>query len=80
MQLIIKSNGAISCLYDETLDLSSLGSLTIQRGSHVEPDMTGHWLADLAPVDGPVLGPFNRRSEALAAEREWLERNWLCQP
>jgi hypothetical protein len=24
------------------------------------------------------LGPFDRRSEALAAEREWLERNWLC--
>jgi hypothetical protein len=80
MQLIVKSNGAIRCLYDETVDLSSLGSLTIQRGSLVEPDTTGRWLADLAPVDGPVLGPFNHRSEALAAEREWLERNWLCQP
>ena len=80
MQLIVKSNGAIRCLYDETVDLSSLGSLTIQRGSHVEPNAAGRWLADLAPVDGPVLGPFNHRSEALAAEREWLERNWLCQP
>jgi hypothetical protein len=79
MQLIVKSNGTIRCLYDETVDLSSLGCLTIQRGSHVEPDTTGRWLADLAPVDGPLLGPFDRRSEALAAEREWLERNWLCQ-
>ena len=79
MQLIVKSNGAIRCLYDETVDLSSLGSLTIQRGSLVEPDTTGRRLADLAPVDGPVLGPFNHRSEALTAEREWLERNWLCQ-
>ena len=78
MQLIVKSNGVICCLYDETLDLSSLGSLTIQRGSHVEPDASGNWLADMAPVDGPVLGPFDHRSEALAAEREWLERNWLC--
>ena len=78
MQLIVKSNGAIRCLYDETVDLSSLGSLTIQRGSHVEPDATGRWLADLAPVSGPVLGPFDRRSDALTAERDWLEQNWLC--
>ena len=77
MQLIVKSNGAISCLYDETVDLSSLGSLSIQRGSHVEPDASGNWLADMAPVDGPVLGPFDLRSKALAAERDWLERNWL---
>jgi hypothetical protein len=79
MQLIVKSNGAIRCLYDETVDLSSLGSMTIQRGSHVEPNGAGCWLADLAPVNGPVLGPFNCRSEALAAEHEWLKRNWLCQ-
>jgi hypothetical protein len=78
MQLIVKGDGAIRCLYDEAVDLDSLGTLTIQRGSHVEPDATGHWLADLAPVDGPVLGPFNRRSEALDAEREWLEQHWLC--
>ena len=78
MQLIVKGNGAIRCLYDEAVDLGSLGTLTIRRGSHVEPDATGDWLADLAPVDGPVLGPFNRRSEALDAEREWLEQHWLC--
>ena len=35
------------------------------------------WLADLSPVNGPVLGPFDRRSEALAAELAWLEANWL---
>ena len=78
MRLVIKPDGSVRCLYDEAVDLSSLGSLTIQRGSHVEPDATGRWLADLAPVDGPVLGPFNRRSEALSAERDWLEKNWLC--
>ena len=78
MRLVIKPDGSVRCLYNEAVDLSSLGSLTIQRGSHVEPDATGRWLADLAPVDGPVLGPFNRRSEALAAERAWLEQNWLC--
>ena len=78
MRLVIKPDGSVRCLYDEAVDLSSLGSLTIQRGSHVEPDATGCWLADLAPVDGPKLGPFSRRSEALAAERAWLEQNWLC--
>ncbi|MCH7725063.1 MAG: hypothetical protein IH991_01080 [Planctomycetes bacterium] len=78
MRLVIKPDGSVRCLYNEAVDLSSLGSLTIQRGSHVEPDANGQWLADLAPVDGPVLGPFNRRSEALSAERAWLEQNWLC--
>lgn len=33
------------------------------------------WKVDLAPSGGPVLGPFQRRSTALAAEREWIEVN-----
>jgi hypothetical protein len=78
MQLVIKPDGQVRCLYDEAVDLASLGTLTIQRGSHVEPDAQGRWLADMTPVAGPTLGPFQRRSEALAAERAWLERNWLC--
>jgi hypothetical protein len=78
MQLIVNCDGTIRCVYEEAVDLGSLGTLTIQRGSQVEPDAAGRWLADLAPVDGPVLGPFNRRSEALDAEREWLEQHWLC--
>jgi len=77
MQLIVKPSGTVRCLYDEMVDLASLGALTIERGSHVEPDEKGQWLADMAPVDGPVLGPFERRSDALTAERAWLERNWL---
>jgi hypothetical protein len=77
MQLVITPTGAIRCLYDETIDLPQFGQLTIARGSHVEPTPGGQWQADLAPVRGPVLGPFALRSEALAAEREWLEANWL---
>ena len=49
----------------------------IARASHVEPDPDGRWQADLRPVGGPVLGPFDRRSEALAAELAWLEAHWL---
>jgi len=32
----------------------------------------GAWVADLRPVNGPLLGPFAKRSVALAAEEEWL--------
>jgi hypothetical protein len=77
MELIIAPSGAICCIYGEELDLHVLGRLSIRRGSHVEPDRQGQWLADLAPVGGPVLGPFRLRSDALEAERTWLERHWL---
>ena len=67
-------SGGVKCIYDETLDLRELGRLSITRASHVEPDSDGSWFADMGPSGGPVLGPFRSRSEALAAEREWLLR------
>ena len=77
MQLLIDPGGTVHCLYDECVDLTSLGKLVIQRASHVEPDDTGQWWADLAPVHGPRLGPFFKRTEALRAEVSWLEQNRL---
>ena len=77
MQLVIDASGSMRCLYDESLPLAELGRLAISRGSHVEPNESGQWLADLSPVGGPQLGPFAARSAALDAEREWLELNWL---
>ncbi|WP_040352126.1 hypothetical protein [Blastopirellula marina] len=77
MQIIIKPNGTVRCLYDEVIDLRALGRLAIARGSHVEPEADSSWVVDLAPVNGPHLGPFSQRSEALTAERIWLEANWL---
>jgi hypothetical protein len=77
MQLVIDTQGEIRCLYEEALDLRMLGKLTLARASHVEPDSDGCWWADLSPVSGPRLGPFLRRSAALACEREWLEKHWL---
>jgi hypothetical protein len=77
MQLIVLPTGEIRCLYDEVLDLTALGRPAITRASHVEPDSDGHWWADLSPVEGPSLGPYQRRTEALCAEHSWLEANWL---
>ena len=77
MQLIIDNRGNARCIYSETIPLHQLGNIKIRRGSHVEPVEGGKWIADMKPVDGPVLGPFSMRSRALAAERRWLEKYWL---
>ncbi len=77
MDLVINLRGGIESIYDEMIDLATLGSLTIRRASHVEPDEHGRWTADLSPVGGPVLGPFDGRSAALDAERAWLSAFWL---
>jgi hypothetical protein len=72
MELVVGADGVARCIYDEALDLRELGKLQITRASHVEPDSEGFWWADMGPVDGPMLGPFRSRSEALGAERGWL--------
>jgi hypothetical protein len=77
MQLVIEPSGNATCVYSEAIDLSVLGKVSIRRGSHVEPTPEGQWTADMSPVDGPVLGPFVHRSEALGAEVNWLEEHWL---
>ncbi len=77
MQLVVMPDGEAKCVYAEVIDLAALGGVTISRGSHVEPTPDGHWTADMSPVNGPVLGPFEHRSEALAAEVQWLETHWL---
>ena len=77
MQLLIQPNGTARCVYDEAIDLATLGKIKIQRGSHVEPNEDGKWTADLSPVNGPHLGPFPNRSEALKAEMDWLRKYWL---
>jgi hypothetical protein len=77
MQLVITPSGAVRCVYSEEIDLTALGSPTITRASHVEPDQQGQWWAELSPVAGPRLGPYQLRSQALDAERQWLESSWL---
>ena len=77
MHLVIDPRGVVHCLYDETIGLSVLGRLTNRRASRVEPDARGRWWALLTPVGRPCLGPFGRRSEALAPERARLEASRL---
>ncbi|MBI1349381.1 hypothetical protein GC163_24200 [bacterium] len=75
MELRIHPDGQITTLYDETFDLATLGTVTITRASHVEPDAHGDWWAQI--IGGPRLGPYPRRSAALAAEIAWLTQQHL---
>jgi hypothetical protein len=80
MELVIDPSGTATCIYSEDLDLARLGEVQVRRASHCEPDEHGQWWADLAPVNGPKIGPFTRRSEAVGAEVAWLRRHWLGCP
>lgn len=82
MTLYVDGQGQVRCLYQETVDLTTLGRCQIQRASQVEPDEHGRWWADLSLVQGPRLGPYASRSQALAAEQAWLEPRLLevCLP
>ena len=75
MELIIESSGNARCVYSDTLPLVNIGKLRIERASHVEPNDKGEWIADL--FFGPTLGPFSKRTDAIAAEVQWLRDNWL---
>ena len=78
----VNAAGELVFVYDDDLaGLLALGTSCVARASHVEParqeSRSGNngWIADLRPSGGPVLGPFDTRGEALAAERKWLDAN-----
>lgn len=75
MRLHVAADGTIRFVYsDAARALIDSGRSSIRRASHVEPAGT-RWTADLSPVGGPFLGPFETRAEALAAEVSWLNSN-----
>jgi hypothetical protein len=80
MDLVVSNSGQVRCIYSDSIPLSHLGKLSITRASHVESNSVGQWMADLSPVDGPLLGPFEFRTDALAAEVDWLRKHWLLKP
>lgn len=74
MELLIDASGTLRFIYSDELAAMThdLGGAVIRRASHVEPTSDGRWTADMSPVSGPVLGPYDTRAEALAREVEWL--------
>jgi hypothetical protein len=73
----IRPDGALRFVYGDALrGLLALEQPAIHRASHVEPTPEGRWTADLGPMDGPALGPFETRSAALDAELAWLIRHF----
>lgn len=72
--ILIEPDGVTRFVWDDDLaDVAEQsGRVSIDRASHVEPTSDGQWESRM--VDGPVLGPFRLRSEALCAEREWLRQ------
>lgn len=73
---VIVSPARLAFVYDDRLQpfIHRTAGPVVTRASHVEPSASG-WTADLSPVNGPTLGPFTTRAEALAAEVDWLGRN-----
>lgn len=70
--MTVTADGRLEFVWDDSLAaFRALGETTIRRASHVEP-VGDQWTADMGPAGGPVLGPFDLRGDALAAERAWL--------
>ncbi len=76
--VVVARDGCLSSIYCESIDFKALGRTQIRRASNVEPTEDGQWLADLSPVEGPLLGPFENRSQAIAAEVRWLRDHWFA--
>lgn len=73
--IVVDPAGMIRFIYQDDLKpLLAVGTSRIRRASHVEPSDDGscRWTADMSPVQGPMLGPFNSRQEALRAEVQFL--------
>ena len=76
LDIIIDTDGTLRFIHNDDMQaLIEQGEAKIVRASHVEPNERGQWEADMSPSDGPVLGPFRTRGEALDAEVAWLKAN-----
>lgn len=81
MRKVIIKDGQVRFIYsDDMVPFLSLGKAEVKRVSHVEPVAIGSeikWTADMSPVHGPTLGPYDTRDEALKMEVNWLNSNSL---
>jgi hypothetical protein len=77
-EMIVGNDGSLRTIYADVLAqaFADDARIKVRRASHVEPvDLPGAglgWQADMTPVNGPILGPFKSRQEALDAEHAWL--------
>ncbi len=78
MLIVIESNGMLKHIYSDDFKIPHLGGGKIERASNVEPVHSGSesgWLVKIK--EGPYLGPYARRDEALQREIDWLEAHDL---
>lgn len=76
-EIVFDDDGLASFVHSDHLaGLIDGGVAVIERASHVEPSGV-EWIADMAPVGGPVLGPYENRGDALAAEVGYISRNYF---
>lgn len=76
--IVVEPNGTVLLIYEDDLrGLLANGKAEIKRVSSVEPTVDGRWTADLSPINGPVLGPYETRAEALESEVKYLIANVL---
>lgn len=82
IRIIVSKTGEIRFIHDDDLleAFKETGIVTTRRASQVEPTAGGQWTADLRAVNGPVLGPFQRRDAALQEEVNWLRQNQIPKP
>ncbi len=71
------NNGRIQYIYNEDLNINNIGKVDIKRASRVEPDKDGKWYVDLSLIGGKKINGFNKRSEAIKYEIDWIEKNIL---
>jgi hypothetical protein len=68
----LRLDGTVVGLYTDAIDLRVLGHVRAERASAVEWDeATQAWRARIVAT-GDILGPFQRRDEAVDAERRAL--------
>ena len=71
IQIEITDMGAVRMLHDDAVDLSDLGTIRVERASHVEFDnATGFWTVRSAKT-GELLQARTTRAAALAWEKEY---------
>ena len=84
IRIRIEKDGTVRSLYNEAYDFTAHGDIAIRRVSRVEPRADGKWEADMSLLgsthEGVILGPFDKRSQALQAEVDYIQQRQFKTP